>query len=227
MPFTKQSTDFLFENTVRDSKEWFREHKAEYQKYVIVPFAEFIEAMRPVMADIDSRIECDPRRISRLYRDARYARGGSIFRDHIWCSFMPERGRYECPPGFYFEFSPNGFGYGFGYYQTPPDTLAEIRRMIIDRDPLAVAAVDSIEDQKIFELYGDPYKRDRYPEQEEKYKAWLNRRCAGVSSDSTDMELFTSERLAEKVGEDYRKLAPLCHFLLEAEERVLREKYRQ
>ena len=37
MPFSQQSVDFLFENRLHDSREWFRDHKQTYAEQVTEP----------------------------------------------------------------------------------------------------------------------------------------------------------------------------------------------
>ena len=55
MLFSEEAIGFLFENHARDSKEWFKEHKADYHRLIEEPFAELITALTPIMNDIDSR----------------------------------------------------------------------------------------------------------------------------------------------------------------------------
>ena len=49
MLFSEEAIGFLFENHTRDSKEWFREHKADYHRLIEEPFAELITALTPIM----------------------------------------------------------------------------------------------------------------------------------------------------------------------------------
>lgn len=62
MLFSEEAIGFLFENHTRDSKDWFKEHKADYHRLIEEPFAELITALTPIMNDIDSRIVCNPKR---------------------------------------------------------------------------------------------------------------------------------------------------------------------
>lgn len=127
MLFSEEAIGFLFENHTRDSKEWFKEHKADYHRLIEEPFAELITALTPIMNDIDSRIVCNPKKISRLYKDARYNKGGPIFRESVWCSLKCQRDKseYHPMPEFYFYISTHGFGYGCGYYKTDRESMDE------------------------------------------------------------------------------------------------------
>ena len=87
MPFSQETLDFLFENRMHDSKAWYQEHKADYKRYVAEPFSEFILTLAPTMLAIDDAFPVNPKRFSRLYKDARFSKGGPIFRDNVWCMF--------------------------------------------------------------------------------------------------------------------------------------------
>ena len=119
MNITPQALDFLFENRLKDSKEWYKEHKDIHTKLVVEPFREFVVNITPYMNEIDPAIICNPKKISRIYRDARFSKDKSIFKDNQWCCFMNSERKelYEGLPSFFFDFSPRGFKYCCGYYK--------------------------------------------------------------------------------------------------------------
>ena len=217
MNFSRRSIDFLFENCLNDSRTWFKEHKEDYEAYVLAPFRELIAQLTDTMLEIDSKFICDPKRISRIYHDARYAKGGSIFRDHIWYTFSRTTDAYESLPGFYFSISTKGFSCGCGYYYASTASMAAIRSLILDKDKAAKKALKAYKDQNVFRLYGEFYKRDHYPDAKDEEKEWLNRREIGVSCESTDFELLFSSDLGKKIAEDFRKIAPIYDMFMKAE----------
>lgn len=216
MPFTKKTLDFLFENCLHDSKEWYQEHKAEYKQYVAEPFSEFITALQPTINEIDSEITCNPKRFSRLYRDARYSRGGPIFREHVWCSFGRKTEQFEASPSFYFDVSPSGFEYGCGYYMASTATMNALRNLIIKKDKAFQEAIKAYENQNIFQLAGDLYKKNRYPDQSKRLCNWLNRKSIYLFCKDSNINLLCSEKLAERIAEDFLKIAPVYNLFLEA-----------
>lgn len=217
MPFSAKSLDFLFENRLNDSKVWFNEHKDDYRKYVTEPLAELICGISETMLEIDDSFICDPRKISRIYRDARYAKGKSIFRDYVWYTFSRTRDAYKALPGYYFSISPNGFDYGCGFYYASTDTMDMLRKMIIEDDKSFKKALNAYKSQDVFSLYGDMYKRNRYPEESAEKQDWLNRKSIGLTCESKDFELLFSNRLIEKVAADFKAIAPVYDFYLKAE----------
>lgn len=215
MPFSPNTLDFLFENRLNDSKSWFNEHREDYNNYVAKPFKELTEALTPVMQNIDSLISHV--RVSRIYRDARYARGKSIFRENMWCTFSRTHDLYKSLPSFYFEISGNGFDYGCGYYIATTESMNDLRSLILNDSPYFTAALEAFEAQSTFDLYGDMYKRDRYPAESDTKKNWLNRKTIGISAQSKDWELLFSDRLADKIAADFESVAPIYDLFLKAE----------
>lgn len=216
MPFSPSTLDFLFENRLNDSKSWFNEHRDDYNNYVAKPFKEFTEALTPAMQNIDSLISHV--RVSRIYRDARYARGKSIFRENMWCTFSRTHDLYKSMPSFYFEISGNGFDYGCGYYIAATESMNDLRSLILNDSPYFTAALEAFEAQSTFDLYGDMYKRDRYPAESDAKKNWLNRKTIGISARSKDWELLFSDRLADKIAADFESVAPIYDLFLKVEE---------
>lgn len=216
MPFSAKTLDFLFENRMNDSKAWFTEHKEDYIRLVKEPFIEFTEALKPYIADIDSQMNTV--RISRIYRDARFAKGRSVFRENMWCTFSRVRDLYKALPAFYFDISANGFEYGCGYYTASAESMDALRKLIISDNAAFAAALEAYNSQDIFELYGDMYKKNHFPGESEEKCFWLNRKTIGLTALSTDWELLFSDRLAEKIGEDFKKAAPVYDLFMKAEE---------
>ena len=218
MAFTQKTIDFLFENRLHDSREWFNEHKQDYREFVTEPLSELVLELAPVMGKIDKLIICDPKRISRIYRDARYARD-SVFRDEVWYTFARERpDAWTGHPGYYFSVGAGGIGYGCGYYCADGGIKEAMRKMIIEDDHVYVEAYRAVEGQRTFKMYGEMYKRDHFPEQPPEKRGWLNRKEYGVSFFTNDPAVMFSEKLIQKVGRDFKKIAPFYDFCMKAHE---------
>ncbi len=218
MPFTQQTIDFLFENRLHDSKPWFLEHKQDYERFVKQPFIEFVNALAPTMAKIDPLIITDPKKLSRIYCDARYAKE-SVFRDEVWYTFARAReNAYDGHPGFWFAISPGGISFGCGYYCADGRIKEAIRSMIISDDPAFTAAFAAVSGQKVFTQYGGLYKKNRFPDQPPEKCDWLNRKDYGVMFRSNSPRTMFSEGLARRVARDFLTIAPLYGFFLRAEQ---------
>lgn len=216
MPFSQRSVDFLFENRLHDSREWFNEHREDYRIYVTEPMKELILELAPTILKIDPLIEINPARISRLYRDMRL-HPDSIFRDHIWYTFSRTREQYHALPGFYFSIGAAGISYGCGYYCASAGSMNALRSLMLAGDDSFRQAFLAVEKQKTFSLYGDMYKRSKFPDQPEGLRRWLDRKDIGLSCDTNDPGVMFSEKLAKKVASDFRRIAPFYDFCMKAE----------
>ena len=226
MPFSEKSISFLFENRVVDSKSWFTEHRADYDSLVIQPMRELVMAIEPTMLSIDPLLICDPkvgRSISRIYRDTRFSRDKSTFRDVMWCVFIRDKKLYEGLPGFWFEFSPKGFRYGCGYYQASGESMEAMRSMIINDEPAFKAAQKAFKKQSVFRIEDTRYKRSRYPGEPEEKREWLDQKSLCFIADSEDFDLLFSDAFADKLAKDFILLKPMYEFMMYAEARVTKK----
>lgn len=219
MSFTQQAVDFLFENRMHDSREWFKAHKGDYQAFVIEPLTRLIGDVAPTIAKIDPMIAVDPKHISRLYRDARYAKD-SVFRDHVWYTFGRTRDRYMGFPGFYFSIGAAGISYGCGYYCAGPKTMQAMRELVLEGGKSYQKAQRAYSTQSVFEMFGEPYKRSKYPNESPEKQNWLNRKGFGMSFDSNDPAVMFSDGLSQRVAADFLAIKPVYDFMLAAEERA-------
>lgn len=217
--FSVQALDFLFEIASRDDREWYHAHKDEYKHLVVEPMTGLTEALRPVMLEIDPQMDISPKRISRIYRDARMLNAGNrtFFRDHVWVTFGQTNSLYWGPPSYFFELNPNGFRMGMGYYVPARKTLETMREMILKEDPTFLKALSAYESQSDLDLAGECYKRNHYPDQPEAYCNWLNRKELYLVHDSGNLDLLFSDSLPGWIGECFRKVAPVYDFWMKTE----------
>ena len=220
IPFSLKTTQFLIENRLMDSREWFRENKERYNKLVLAPFAELVERLAPDMLEIDPQLITEPRvdrTISRIYRDVRFSKDKLLYRDNMWFVFMREKKLYEGPPCFYFDMGPKGFSYGMGYYQASTASMASIRKLALDGAAPFKKADKSLRSQSLFYMDGDAYKKSKYPDEPEHLRQWLDKKSMSFNCHSDDFDLLYSDRLAGTLLEGFRTLKPIYDFLWLAE----------
>ena len=221
MSISRETLDFLVENRIQNSRSWFLEHKAQYQQVVKVPLLELAERLAPTAQELDSQLITVPSRvISRINRDTRFSKDKSLYRDVMWCVFTREKKPNESPCGLFIEFSPMGFRYGCGYWQTPPNIMAALRELVLEQDAAFKKAKRALEKGQIFVLEGDCYKRSRYPEQPEVLRQWLDRKSISFIHNSKDFELLFSEEFYQTVADGFRALRPMYELLRKAEMRA-------
>ena len=219
--FTPKTLEFLEVNHWMGSKEWFTEHKEEYLEFVQKPLYELSNLLAPVMDKIDTKLVTDPRiTVSRIYRDMRFVKGGSPYRDMLWISFRRDKKAYPCWPEFYIVFSPREFFYGCGYYSARADAMEELRGLVMAKDEKFLEAKAVLDNQSTFVMEGDMYKRSRYSEYPEELRNWLDRKSVCFSCHPDIEELF-AENLSERIAEDFVAMKPVYDLLVYAEGRAL------
>jgi uncharacterized protein (TIGR02453 family) len=222
MPFTQAAIDFLTENRLHDSREWYAENKGRYKAVLLEPLTELVARLAPSMLKIDPQLITEPRvdrTISRIYRDTRFSKDKSLYRDNMWVVFMREKKLYEGPPAFYFDMGPRGFSYGMGYYQASSDAMNAIREMALREEPPFKKADKAYRAQSLFIMDGDVYKRSKHPNATERQREWLDRKTLSFNRASDDFSLLFSEELPDTLLEGYRTLAPIYEYFCAAESR--------
>lgn len=222
MNLSPEALDFLFENRIKDSKEWYREHKALHKKLVVEPFRDFVEKMQPYINEIDPNLSCNPMRISRIYRDTRFTKDKSTFRDNVWYGFMHGKDLYEGMPCYFFDFSPRGFMYGCGYYKASTKSMEQIRQLVISHDKAYVKARKAVDSHKEYIMSCNAYKKNHFPEVDEKDLPWVNIRdfCITVESKDFDLLFSDTQKLAEEMGKRFMEMKPVYDFLMKAEQKI-------
>lgn len=223
MPFSKETLEFLQENHFRDSKEWFEAHRKEYLHLVLEPLQELVRALTKTMLGIDDQLITEPRvdkTICRIWRDTRFSKDPSRYRDHMWLIFKRGRMHMTEVPGLYVEITPQGFGYGCGFYHASTAWLNTMRTMILNEEAAFLKAQRAFQAQSVFRMEGDCYVRARFPQQPEELRCWLERRGISFNAESRDFNLLFSEQLAEHLAQDFQKIAPVYQFMLAVSERL-------
>ena len=217
MPFTEETLDFMALNRAMNSREWFHEHKAEYQRLVIEPMAELLESVAPEMLKLDPGLVIIPKpgkSVSRLWRDTRRGPELPIYRDVLW--FDLRRGKNLGYPGFWFELSPRMLRWGCGWYQTEPATVERARGLIRAGDPDWLAAKAAFEAQRVFTLEDTRYKRTRNPDAPEDTRLWLDQRSYCLMHVEKKLDLLYSDALPRRLTRDFKRVAPVYRFFIKA-----------
>lgn len=215
--FTPKTLEFLYENHGRGDREWFTAHKNEYTEFVQKPLVLLASSLAPTVEQIDDALITDPKyAVSRIYRDMRFAKGGSPYRDMLWISFRHDRKAFPFYPEFFFVFSPRELFFGCGYYSAGAASMAEIRRLILENDKKFTAAKAVLEKNGDFLLEGDMYKKSRYSEYPAELRDWLDRKTVCCSC-RPDIEKLFDKNLAEEVRKVFLEMKPVYEFLMHAE----------
>jgi uncharacterized protein (TIGR02453 family) len=127
---------FAFLKTLKthNTREWFAEHKTEYQRDVEGPAMAFVADLAPRLKRISPRVLADPRRVGgsmfRIYRDTRFSHDKTPYKTHVGIRFRHDGKDLESAPAFYLHLSPGECFGGGGLYHADPTALRAVRLRI-------------------------------------------------------------------------------------------------
>ena len=157
-----ESIELLCLNRFNDSKEFYEEHKLELKEGITVPMRQIVLDLSGLMYEIDDKMFTDPVRcVSRIYRDTRGNRSKIKYRGNMWLMLRRYKNEYPSAPFFYFEFFPNSFGYGLGFWTWKQSAFKEVHNLILDKPDEWLEAVDACKQAGFVYASRDNYKKDR------------------------------------------------------------------
>lgn len=124
---------FLDELKKHNDREWFAEHKAEYERVVVAPFLEFILRIRQPLMAISPYLVADERAhggsLRRIYRDIRFSKNKAPFKTNAAAVFW-HRSAKDRAPGIYLHLQPGDSFAAAGLWQPEPPDLLTVRQAI-------------------------------------------------------------------------------------------------
>ena len=209
----------MYFNHKYNSKLWYQEHKEDFKQYLSFPFRDLVTAMSPRMLEIDEQMITEPKSIvSRLYKDLRFAKDKtSLYRDHMWLTFMRGTNAACGLPGYFFEISPYNFRYGCGYYMADAKSMASLRNLILSNSPVFQKAKECFENQSVFSLVGETYKKPHYSDYPEDLSRWLEKKDICFIANSTDIDLLLSDKLASTLCDQFEMIKPHYDLMMTSE----------
>jgi uncharacterized protein (TIGR02453 family) len=113
-------------------REWFQPRKAIFEETLKQPMRELVGAVNSAMKSFAPDYLTDPdKAIYRIYRDTRFSKDKTPYKDHIAASFA-RRGD-KASAGYYFAVSHKEVAIGGGLYMPEPEALLAIRQHLAER----------------------------------------------------------------------------------------------
>ncbi len=216
--FTKESLEFLQEIKQHNSREWYAQHKSDYQEYVLAPLQSMVGELSEVIVEIDPVLDTTPavdRTISRIFRDTRFSRDKSRYKDKMWIMFRNRDKEKLDYPSFYFEYSPYSYRYGMGFYQASAKTMEGLRDKIDQDERKFLNIIAPILNNPRLEPQGDLYKRSRYTGSNPEVARWYDRRNIYIMCSSTHPEALFTVDIATQIKSDFRDMEALYRYFRE------------
>lgn len=131
--FPPEAMQFFRGLARNNNRDWFLPRKPLFEEKVKRPMVELVEALNGSMKDYAPDYATDPARaIYRFYRDTRFSKDKSPYKDHIAASFRRRGMPGESGAGFYFSVSHKEVEVGGGVYMPLPETLRAIRNHLAE-----------------------------------------------------------------------------------------------
>ena len=120
----------LFRGLARNNRrEWFQPRKPVFDQQVRTPMLQLVEAVNGAMKRFAPEYVTDPAKaVYRFYRDTRFSKDKTPYKDHIAASFRHRHLVGEGGgAGYYFAVSHKNVAFGGGIYMPSPETLLAVR----------------------------------------------------------------------------------------------------
>ena len=204
--FSPETVDFLWGIRFNNNREWFLEHKAVYEQTLYRPMLALAEEVYAPFREIPGMI-C---KVSRIYRDARYARGVP-YKESLWFCIRRDVVSWGAHPSLFFQIAPECYTYGFGLFSPAPSAMAAFRTQLQERPDEFLNLVRRVEAASGETVTGNPYAREKAgaPPQ---VAAWFSLKNLYAYTDHPADDLLYSPQLAETVRSTLQALLPLNEY---------------
>lgn len=132
--FPKDGLRFFTDIAANNNREWFQEHRQNYLDHLQAPalafLVEFGEKLRKLAPDInyDTRTN-GAGSLMRIYRDIRFSKDKSPYKDHLGINFWHGASKKESP-GFHFWMDAQGAALYGGFHGFPKPFLTAYREAV-------------------------------------------------------------------------------------------------
>ena len=159
--FPKQTVAFLRGLSKNNTKEWFTEHRSDYDDYWVDPAKDFVVAAGEALQKV-APVEFQPKvngSIFRVNRDVRFSNDKRPYKDHLDFWFW-EGERKTAASGFFLRITSTELGLGVGAHSFDKDRLAAYRDAVVDSSsgPSLVKATKAVA-KAGFPAKGEHYKK--------------------------------------------------------------------
>ncbi len=215
--FSQASFRFLKKLENNNDRDWFAEHKQEYEDLVRSPALDFITDMIDGLASISPHFVAIPKKMGgslmRVHRDVRFSKNKSPYKTNIGIQFRHELGKDVHAPGFYLHIEPGNNFVGAGIWHPDSQTLATIRTAIVDKSKTWIKASQDKKFRKKFELAGGSLIT--YPRGYDKQHPLIEdlKRKDFIAISSLDNKQIVSNGLLSNVTRSFETAIPLMRFL--------------
>jgi uncharacterized protein (TIGR02453 family) len=162
--FPREAVTWYAELARNNSREWFSQHKEEFETYAMAPARDFVFEMGERLKEIAPKIVADPRvdkSIFRPYRDTRFSKDKAPYKTHLGIFFWAGNlAKMDCP-GFYFHLEPPDLLLAAGNHCFSRPLLQQYRDSVVDpkHGPALAKAIASVQKKGPYAIGEKQFKK--------------------------------------------------------------------
>ncbi|MEE8441257.1 MAG: DUF2461 domain-containing protein [Spirochaetia bacterium] len=225
--FPSGTVSFYGEINNNNNREWFAEHKSDYNDLVLAPAAEFVGTFGDRLRSLFPGIQYDPRTsgsgsIMRIYRDTRFGRDKAPYKTWLGIVFWHGDRKKTDSPGYFFRLNHQGAHLHCGWHGLPKEVLHAFRSAVADdRTGPKLDRILSDLRESGYEIGEPHYKRVPKGYETDHPRAQLLKHAdLGVTSPLIDPAELGNERLIDLCAEHAGKMSPAFRWLVDLERHV-------
>lgn len=211
--FSPETIDFLWGIRFNNNREWFKEHKKEYEDHLYKPMLELAEAVRE-----EYSLEGTILKTARIYRDVRYS-NGIPYKEHLWFCIREDNVFWSEHPSMYFQIEPEGGSTGFIFYSPKAALMTAHRKQLLEYPKPFLEMVEKIEATGRFQNRSTLYKRPKPGEREDLLPWYQMKNCFFEQTIPAGEALFSPD-LPKVLADNFRTLEPLYHYFRKLETKI-------
>lgn len=218
--FSPDTFRFFADLEENNYKPWFDEHKSVYESEVYLPLKALAVALTPFFYEVDSLMEFRPHRmVSRIYRDIRFSKDKTPYKDHMWVSFQRPFSKntddWTSFPGYYIGIRKEGVNFGMGLFDAKKKIMGSFRDKVDYEQSHFRNITEGLLDQEGFQLGGEAYKRSVPNELPAYYQPWIQRKGIYLHKQMPAESVVFSEDLVKYMEKEFTLLRPLYDFFVD------------
>ena len=205
--FSPETMDFLWGIRFNNNREWFTEHKQQYQQTLYEPMKALAKELEPDFASVPGlRLH-----ISRIYRDMRM-HPSTFYKDSLWFCFRRDGGAWLEHPCLCFEVRPEGYRYGFLLLYGKTNVMQALRQKMSENADSFLKMVKKAEKDSGLTLDGEHYVRPK-PCGDERLKKYFGLKNFLALRDAPPDELLFTPALVDELRKVLLAWLPVSEFM--------------
>lgn len=204
--FTPEAIDFLWGLRFNNNREWFQDHKQQYQTALYEP----MKALSQELTEAFAQTEGLKMHLSRIYRDMRM-HPPVPYKESLWMCLRRDGGSWLEHPCLFFELTSEGYSYGFLLWGPKAEAMNRYREQLCDRKDAFLKLLQTLEQKTGLTLTGKRYARPKdCPDA--RLEPYFSLKNLHAFVDRPVDDLLFSPELGKTVRETLLALLPLNEF---------------